>query len=132
MRILSRTRFLVMIFGLALVLPGCSAATSGGSGEGGVRRASNRITAEELATALDLDAWSAISRLRPSWLRQGTRGASPALIVDGTPESGGLEMLRAFRTTDLTMLEFMSAADATTRYGTGYTSGAIVVSTKRR
>lgn len=132
MRILPRKRSLALLFGLALLLPGCSATTSGGSGEGGVRRATNRISAEELAAVSDLDAWSAISRLRPSWLRQGTRGASPALIVDGTPESGGLETLRSFRTTDLTMLELMSAADATTRYGTGYTSGAIVVTTKRR
>lgn len=132
MRILPRTRFLAIVFGLALVLPGCSTTTSGSGGEGGVRRATNRISAEELTEVAELDLHSAINRLRPSWLRQGSRGTLPALIVDGSPQSDGIDGLRSFRAADVAGVELMTASDATTRYGTGYTSGAIVVTTRRR
>ena len=116
-------------FMLTLALGAC--AGGGAVSEGGVRRASSRISAEELTAVAELDVRSAINRLRPSWLRQGTRGALPALIMDGTVQHAGLDMLSSLRATDVVALEFMSASDATTRYGTGYTSGAIVVTTRR-
>lgn len=132
MRTLHRTRTLAIVFGLALLLPGCSATASSGSSEGGVRRASNRIAAEELTEVAELDLHSAISRLRPSWLRQGSRGTLPAVIVDGSPQSEGIDALRSFRSADVAGVELMTASDATTRFGTGYTAGAIVVTLRRR
>lgn len=119
-----------------LLLPGLAACAAGGTGTGsgettGVRRASNRISAEELATVAELDLQTAINRLRPSWLRQGTRGSSPQVILDGSPQQGGVGVLASIRVSDVTALEFMSASDATTRFGTGYTSGAIVVTLRR-
>jgi len=129
MRILSHKRLIFFLFALSLGLAGCAAGGSGGSG--GPRRSSNSITAEELAEVSELDLFSAIQRLRPAWLRSGSRGALPSVIVDGTPQQGGAEALRSYRATDVTGLELMSASDATTRYGTGYTNGAIIVSTRR-
>ncbi len=78
-----------------------------------------------------LDLYTAVSRLRPQWLRPGTRGQLPEVIVDGTRRQGGADVLRSMRANEVGELEFMSAADATTRYGTGFTAGAILVSTKR-
>lgn len=130
MRILEHKRLFLVLFALSLGLAAC-AGGSGGSGSSGPRRSSTRITAEELGNVAELDLFSAIQRLRPAWLRAGTRGALPQVIVDGTPQQGGVEALRAFRATDATGLELMSASDATTRYGTGYTAGAIVVTTRR-
>ena len=133
MRAHPNRRFFVAILALSLGLVGCASGGGGGGGtDGGARRgSSNRIVADELAGVSELDLFSAIQRLRPAWLRAGTRGQMPAVIVDGTPQQAGVEALRSYRATDATGLELMSASDATTRYGTGYTGGAIIISTRR-
>lgn len=126
-------RVLIALFAVLLGASGCASAGGGGAGgDGGGRRSSTRIAADELATVSELDLFSAVQRLRPQWLRPGTRGALPGLIVDGTPQSGGVEQLRSYQAADVGSLELMNASDATTRYGTGYTQGAIVVNTRRR
>lgn len=133
MRTLPLKRIVFTLFAFSLGLAGCASGGGGGGGsEGGVRRSSNRIVAEELASVAELDLFSAVQRLRPAWLRPGTRGTMPQLIVNGSPNSAGVEGLRSFRATDVTSLEFMSASDATTRFGTGYGAGAILVTTGRR
>lgn len=123
----------ILLFSLALALGACGGGTGAapGGGSSPVRRNSNRIEAPELATVAEVDVYTAISRLRPSWLRSGSRGTLPAVLVDGSPQSGGAEVLQNFRAADVTLLEYMSASDATTRYGTGYTAGAIIVTTRR-
>ena len=133
MRALPHKRFLIAMLALSVGLVGCASGGGGGGGaESGARRgSSNRIVADELAGVSELDLYSAVQRLRPAWLRAGTRGQLPSVILDGTPQSAGAEALRSFRATDVTSLELMSASDATTRYGTGYTGGAIIISTRR-
>lgn len=124
-------RLFIALFALTLSVAGCASGGGGGT-ESGVRRgSSNRIIAEELATVSELDLFSAVQRLRPAWLRSGSRGTLPEVILNGTPQAGGVEALRSFRATDVSALDFMSASDATTRYGTGYTAGAIVITTVR-
>ena len=113
---------------------GVGCASPGGGGLS--TRGSGDITREELeATSVD-DAMEAISLLRPQWLR--TRPArTPS---DPVPVVGVVidNMARATRE-DLAQLSigqveritFMNAADATIRFGTGYTGGAIVVTTRK-
>jgi len=126
---MSPSRALVATFALALGLSAC--ASGGGGGGGTPRGSSTRIIGEELATVAQLDLYTAVSRLRPQWLRPGTRGQLPEVIVDGTRQQGGADVLRSMRANDVSELQFMSASDATTRYGTGFTAGAIIVSTRR-
>lgn len=130
---LSPRRFLGFL-ALSLTVAGCagSGGSSGGSPERAVRGSSTRITEDELASVAELDIFSAISRLRSTWLRAGSRGTRPEVIVDGSPQSGGVEILRTMRAGEVSGLEFMSASDATTRYGTGYPAGAILVTMRRR
>lgn len=134
MRTLPNKRLFIALFALTLGVAGC-ASGGGGSGSGGEatggRRSSNRITAEELATVAELDLHAAVNRLRPAWLRAGSRGTLPVVILDGSPQSGGVDVMGSIRAGDVANLEFMSASDATTRYGTGYTAGAIVITTRR-
>jgi hypothetical protein len=78
-----------------------------------------------------MDLFGAVNRLRPTWLRPQSRGTLPVVIVDGTPQPGGVDALRSMRASDVSELQYMNASDATTRYGTGYTAGAIVVTTRR-
>jgi hypothetical protein len=129
MRITRSSRALVATFALTL---GITACASGGGGTGGAPRGSStRIISEELATVAQLDLYTAVSRLRPQWLRPGTRGQLPEVIIDGSRQQGGTDALRNMRANEATELQFMSASDATTRYGTGFTAGAIIVSTRR-
>lgn len=99
-------------------------------------RGSGDITRAELEATSVNDAMEAISLLRPRWLR-----ARPARTPnDPIPVVGVVidNMARATRS-DLASLPigqveritFMSAADATIRFGTGYTGGAIVVTTRK-
>ena len=128
----SRQRPVFLLCLIALGLTACASSgggTAGGAQPGG-HRASNRIDAAELAAMAEVDVYQAIGRLRPAWLRISPQGAAPVVVLDGSPQTGGLEMLRTFLAGDVTALEYMSASDATTRFGTGYSGGAILVTTR--
>ena len=118
---------------LTLALMGCAGVhSSGGSGGG-----PNEISSEKLRQA-DLEGLSAlqiIQRVRLQWLR--SRGSSFAsgqifarIVVDGVP-SGGLDDLPSIRGSDIDEMRYLNARDATTRFGTGYDGGAILVVTRK-
>lgn len=125
---------LLGLLALSLTVAGCAGAggPSAGSPERAARRSSTRITSDELAVVAEIDVYTAIGRLRSPWLRPQSRGMVPQVILNGAPQSGGVESLRSLRAADVSELEFMSASDATTRYGTGYPAGAILVTLRRR
>ena len=103
--------------------PGVRSGGSGGSGT---------ITREQLAELGQFSALQVVRRLRPQWLR--TRGAAnfdgaqltPVVFVDFSPR-GGIRELEHISSDDVERINFMSARDATTRYGTGYPGGIIEV-----
>lgn len=116
-----------MVFG---VLGACSTT-------GETRRGSGAITAEELQATAASDCLEAVRTLRPQWLR--TRASptprdpnpTPRVIVDGTPR-GGINELSLIAASDVESIRYISASDATIRFGTGYPAGAIEVRTRRR
>ena len=83
-----------------------------------------------------LSAYNAIERLRPIWLR--ARGAPsltasnpyPVVYVDGM-RHGDIDDLHTIPTGDVDTISYMSPSDATTRFGTDHTSGAILLTTTR-
>lgn len=119
-------------FGLATALAACS-STGGSSGP---RRDPNLITAEELSEYATLSALDVVRRLRPRWLTgrgQGTGGMNrPQVIQDGARLGDPDNALRSIAVSDLEELRFLSASDATMRYGTNFPGGAIVVTSRRR
>lgn len=127
----SRRVCLVCFLSLAVMACGSSGGSVATSAQPGGHRASNRIDATELATVAELDVYQAISRLRPAWLRSSPQGQLPVIVLDGSPQTAGPEMLRTFRAADVAALEYMNASDATTRFGTGYSGGAILVTSRR-
>lgn len=129
MRALSTPSLFAAALALTLGLAGC--ATGGAAGEGSAPRGSaNRIVEAELQDMQQLDIFQVIQRVRPNWLR--SRGGQTAqVIVDGNPQPGRLDVLRQYRAMQVQELRFMSSSDATTRYGTGYDGGAILITTKR-
>ena len=121
-------RATLLAFALAIGLAGC--ASTGGTGESGPRSTPNRLVAADMQGLEQMDALQVIQRLRPRWL-QTRSGDSPVVYVDGARRGSGLGDLRGLRSADIQQMEYMSANDASTRFGTGHTGGAIMVTTRR-
>jgi hypothetical protein len=111
---------------LALGLAGC--ASSGGGASRPEGATPNRIVQAELQPLGQISPLRAIERLRPRWLRTRS-GDEPRLLVDGSVRNS-LQDLNSYQLSDIDRIEYMSASDATTRFGTGYTGGAILVFTR--
>lgn len=109
-----------------LVLAACAAATQWG----GSLRDPNRLTAIEIQAVSAHSALDAVRQLRAVWLR-GRRSSSvaPVVYVDNV-RMGGPAVLERIWIQNVSELWFMSGLDATTRYGTGHTGGAILVFTR--
>lgn len=128
MRAASPRGVFLLLLATAVGLSGC--ASGGGGGGSTVRRGSqNRIVQDELETVTQLDVYSAIQRLRPTWLRTRS-GGDPMAHLDGNI-LGSARGLQAIRVADVQEIQFLNAADATTRFGTNYTNGVILVTTRR-
>ena len=100
---------------------------------GGARR----ITEAEIAFEKGIsNAYDAIQRLRPDMLRKrmGARtgeGASAdiEIYVDGR-HVGALETLRSIPAEQIKEILYLNSSDATLRFGTGHTEGAILITSK--
>lgn len=121
----------------ALMLPFVAACATGTT-QTATSSSSTVLTAADLSGVTELNALDAIRRLRPNWLRSratptpaafASGGVLPALRVDNS-ERSSLDELQSMPVRDVQEIRFMSASDATTMYGTGYTNGLILVRTK--
>jgi hypothetical protein len=130
MRILS-------VLGLSTVacLFGCSSGHTNGASAPPDQR--SLITFAELQNLSAANALDAVQALRSNWLRprastmrSGGGMTLPEVFVDHQ-HFGPLESLRQLRTESIQEIQFISAPDATTRYGTGHTAGIIYVITRR-
>jgi outer membrane cobalamin receptor len=125
-RIVSALAFVV------LLVAGCAS----GSGERAARPQPNVITAEEIQPAQFRSAFELIRALRPQWLTTTgssiqNQGAGQILVyVDGM-RMGGTAFLSQIPTTDMRGARWLSATEATIRYGTGHSGGAIEILTRR-
>ena len=124
-----RLSFVVIV--LSVVLSAACASVPPGESRGG-SRGSGTITREDLAALGQFNAFQVVRRLRPQWLRsRGTANLSgqqmlPVVFVDRIPRGEPRE-LEQIPADDVERINFMSARDATTRYGTGYPGGIIEV-----
>lgn len=129
MRAISSKRLMLLSFALMIGFAGCASGSGGGGG--GSRSSSNRLVAADMANQQELDLYQAIRQLRGRWLTSRGRG-TPKVHVDGGARQGGVQELQNIRVSEVQEVEFMGAADATLRFGTGYEAGAILVTTRRR
>ncbi|NIP80420.1 MAG: hypothetical protein GWM90_14830 [Gemmatimonadetes bacterium] len=92
------------------------------------------ITAEEIQSIQAATAFDAVQRLRPEFLRRGRVNvrddtqALPVVYVDDV-RYGGVDELKGIRASQVISIRYLNGADATTRYGTGHTGGALLVTT---
>lgn len=104
-------------------------------------RNTNTITASELAESGAQNLYQAVQILRPQWLRARPRttmggsssrtgGASTAdatvVYLDQT-KYGGLTTMQQLTPGGVQELRFYDGVEATNRFGTGHTAGAIVI-----
>lgn len=126
----------IVLLAASVGLASCASSATQQSGAA-PRRDTSVITAEELATIPQGDLYSAIEQLRPTFLQ--TRGVtSPGVgtapevlnvYVNGT-RSGDVNVLHQIQVIDVKEVRRLSATEATQRFGTGHTMGAILVTRK--
>lgn len=120
---------------LAIVLGCGSAPVSKESMPAGSR---NLVEYEEIQAARTpgWTAWDLISQVRPQFLR--SRGAMSlrdavhitAVVYLDNILYGDLEVLKTIASEPICRIEFINAADATTRFGTDHAGGAILIKTR--
>lgn len=126
------TRIAVLL--LLLAVTGCASrgTPAVSSGDRNVIDAVQLNEVEGRTTALQL-----IERLHPSWLRGrgpvgvGEQDAAPLIIyVNNQQLAQGTSQLSRYVAAELREIRYLSAVEATTRFGTGHSSGAILLLTK--
>jgi hypothetical protein len=134
---------LIVSFAIASAL-GASACTSSNAASGGAttsatpdagRRGGNFITQAEIEQSGTTNALEAIKRLRPNFLvLRGTMSRNSSdigiVVYSNTAKMGNTSTLETIPTSEIKQVEFVSATDATQRYGVGHTHGAIIVTRK--
>ena len=88
------------------------------------------LTQQEIATAHADNAYDAVQRLRPMFLRPRASGMTSPLLavvfIDGI-RRGAPEILRTVASTVVAEIRFLTAAEATTQYGLDLEGGVIDV-----
>jgi hypothetical protein len=130
------TRLIASLVLAAGLTAGLTACASSPDGERAARGPRNVLTTEELARVNATNVYDAVQQLRPEFLR--TRGLmtpqnpdpQTAMVYVNGIRAGGLEALRALRVADVQEVRYLGPSDATTRYGTGHSGGAIEIRTR--
>ncbi len=92
------------------------------------RYATRVISQHEMVTAAVANAWEAVQRLRPSWLRQRvTSGYGQGLRVYVHNSPRAMDDLRFISVQHIKLIRLVNARDATTRWGTNHKHGAIEI-----
>lgn len=97
----------------------------------GLRRNSNLITMEEVQRSSAADALQLVQTLRPAWLRirglQSFTDDGLVVVYLDQVRLGGPASLRSIPVVAVETVQFLDAAAATQRWGTGHTHGAILI-----
>ena len=129
-------RLMLAVMFAALALAGCSSGR-----QPGARPVTNQneLTIEQIRESGAHDAYEAIQRLRPLWLRtrspSSVNSPNTILVYVNNVRLGGIEALRGYPLDAITKLEYLTASEATNRLpGTGSTvvEGAIVIATRQQ
>jgi outer membrane cobalamin receptor len=94
---------------------------------------SDVLTRAEIESSRAANAYELLQQLRPQFLRSrgafsvnDPRGGFPVVYINDMPH-GDLNALRSILIEEIDEIRYISAADATTRWGTGHAGGVIQV-----
>ena len=113
-------------------------ACASGRGASAATQNPNVISLEEIVESSASNAYEVIQRLRPNFLRtrgavHGTPGATNAIemldlvVYLNETRLGGSDPLRQISTTDIREIRYVNSSEATTKWGTGHSAGAIQI-----
>ena len=123
-----------------LSLSACAAATTNSSRSTGISGMGRDVlTAAEIVASRVTDVYQAVMQLRPEFLRrrpiaqpQGSfQSTGLAVYLDDIPY-GSAEALRQIPLDRVRLIRYLSAAEASLKFGGSHPSGAIVVTTLPR
>jgi hypothetical protein len=137
----------LLLGAVALMLLGCGGGGSGTAAQPGTaapaartRGSSTVITESEISASQYQNALEVVQNLRPQMLIPRGAGSDasgstitsiPIIIYMDDIRLGDPSSLANIPTIRVKEIRFVNARDATTRYGTGHSSGVILVTTKR-
>ncbi len=145
---MSFRRFLSLVLSLVLASAVSACASSAGGSSGGGRQITERaggnstlIVRAQLAEYSGRTVLEAVERFNRRWLR-ASRGvgtvpgglSGPAyarVVIDGTGR-GNLDELDRIPADGVESIRFLTATEATTKYGTGFVGGVIEVTSRGR
>lgn len=116
-----------------LVLAAGCASAGGGANAAPKRGARNVITAQEIQQLTGVStAYEAVQRLRPQFLnaRSTVLGSGGTVVYVNGMRRGGVNALQQVAANEVKEIRYISARDATTKYGSGLTQGVIEVTTR--
>jgi len=107
-----------------------SGSTTRQAGSTAHRGNSTLVTQEEIVETRTVNVYDAIQRLRPQWFTSSqARGArsDPVQVYLDSNRYGTIESLHGLSVGGVQEIRYLSASEATNRWGTGHTGGAILV-----
>ncbi|RME02157.1 MAG: hypothetical protein D6814_00125 [Calditrichaeota bacterium] len=126
---------IVWITCLAMLFLACGGTSTGSR----TSRFSNVITAEEISkSGTDVpmrNAYDVIQYLRPNFLKvrgatsSGALSTNPVVYVNNI-RFGSIDALRNIYTDQIKEIRYLSPADASLRFGSGHSGGAILITLK--
>lgn len=116
---------------MGLIATACATVPQAQLGSRTPPRSPYLLSASEISGVKVNSAYDAIQRLKPNFL-EGMRGQdfiNRVVYLDGTRLRGGLENLRMIEAASVRQVVFLSAIEASGRYGPGNGAGALLVTT---
>jgi hypothetical protein len=122
-------RITPLLMASLLFASGCTPRATTNSGN------RNVITSDEVRELTRLSAFEIVQRLRPMWLQpRGVDSFRQSNAVAGYLDGlriGDVSALRNIRANDIKEIRYLDSRQATTRFGVGHPSGAVLVETRR-
>ena len=122
---------LLLLCTVVVLATTCATASRAGDRRSGSQM---RLSHADLEETSELTLFNAIQRLRPLWLRargsNSARGPAPVIVYMDNVRVGGVSILYDIAVESVEAVSFVSASDATTRWGTGVAGGVIEVTSR--
>ncbi|MEX2529193.1 MAG: hypothetical protein WD960_00335 [Gemmatimonadota bacterium] len=130
-----RSRILApSIVALLTIFTGACAAGGGASVE---TSSLAPLTVEEIQDVSANNLYEVVASLRPQWLRSrgslsiSNPSAGEPVVYVNQMRMGSIEVLRELQPLSIVGIQWITASDATTRFGLGHAGGVIQVLTRR-
>jgi hypothetical protein len=111
----------------ALIVFGCASP-----GTPPTHYSADTITEEQIDAYNGDTVYLLIQSLHASWLQErgheSMRVAAPVMVyIDGIPQYDGVDSLKNLRPREVQEIKYLDSRQATARFGTGHSNGAILV-----